>query len=115
MFGMDRTTGKALGGIAHINQSVDDILSTRLDTRFIRRPYGSQLRDLIDAPMHDGTVADFVFAVADALARHEDRIILKTVAFVMNAEGRLVITPEVELTETGRVVVLGNVSLDSAS
>jgi len=37
MTGIDASTGKALGGIAHVRQSVRDILTTPLGTRVMRR------------------------------------------------------------------------------
>ncbi len=45
--GMDRTTGRVLTGWAHCAQSVDVILSTRLDERVMRLAFGSNLVRLI--------------------------------------------------------------------
>lgn len=114
MAGMDRHTGAILAGLDHLNQSIADIIGTRVDTRFIRRWYGGELMDLIDAPIHSGTIADFTFAVADCLGRHEDRITLTGVTFAQNAEGQLLITPEGMLTATGRQVVLGAITIEGA-
>lgn len=114
MAGMDRHTGRLLDGMDHLTQSVGDILTTRLDTRALRRWYGGELMDMVDAPINDGTMADFVFAVADCLGRHEDRVTITAVRFSQAAEGRLVVIPEGTLTDTGKAVVLGAVPLGSA-
>ena len=111
MAGMCRRTGKLLDGIAHLTQSVGDILETRLDTRVLRRWYGGELMDMIDAPVHAGTTADFVFAIADCLGRHEDRITLSQVRFDQPQQGQLVVIPEGTLTATGQHVVLGAVKV----
>ncbi|KPN28874.1 baseplate wedge subunit [Halolamina pelagica] len=43
MPGVDRTNGQRLEGLAHIRQSVADILTTPLGSRVMRRDYGSLL------------------------------------------------------------------------
>jgi phage baseplate assembly protein W len=57
MRGIDANTGKALSGLAHLRQSVTDILSTPIGSRVMRREYGSQLFRLIDAPLNRSTLA----------------------------------------------------------
>lgn len=80
MMGMDARTGKALSGDAHLAQSIADILSTPIGTRIMRRPYGSRLPDLIDAPANAATRVQLYAATATALMRWEPRITLKRVA-----------------------------------
>lgn len=43
MLGTDANTGKALEGMAHLRQSIRDILGTPLGSRVMRRDYGSEL------------------------------------------------------------------------
>ena len=50
MNGMDRTTGRPLGGADHLIQSIDDRLSTPLGTRLGRREYGSLVPEQLDQP-----------------------------------------------------------------
>ena len=107
MAGMCRHTGRALDGLDHLTQSVGDIITTRLDTRALRRWYGGEFMDLIDSPINAGTMADWVFAIADCLGRHEDRITITGVKFSQPAEGQLLVIPEGTLTATGKAVVLG--------
>lgn len=107
MAGMCRHTGRALDGLDHLTQSVGDIITTRLDTRALRRWYGGEFMDLIDAPVNAGTMVDWTFAIADCLGRHEDRISITGVRFTQPAEGQLQVILEGNLTTTGKAVVLG--------
>ncbi|MEN1450892.1 GPW/gp25 family protein, partial [Pseudomonas aeruginosa] len=49
---MNAHTGGAIDRLAHIRQSIAVILTTRIGTRVMRREYGSQLPELIDAPFN---------------------------------------------------------------
>ena len=80
MIGMHRATGKPLGGLDHLRQSIADILSTPIGTRAMRRDYGSLLPELVDAPANGRTALAVFAATAIALARWEPRIRLKKVA-----------------------------------
>lgn len=87
MDGMSIATGKALGGIEHLRQSVIDILSTPIGSRVMRRDYGSRLFELIDAPMNRETFMQFYSATAGALEKWEPRLAIKRVAVVSAAPG----------------------------
>ena len=71
--GMDRRTGQPIRGWAHCVQSIEDILTTRIMQRVMRREYGSDVPKLIDAPMEPRVVLAFYVAVAEALRRWELR------------------------------------------
>lgn len=71
---MNKKTGAALDEIEHIKQSVNDILSTPLGSRIMRREYGSALPDLIDKPLNNATLLQCYAATAIALAQFEPRI-----------------------------------------
>lgn len=90
MNGMDRNTGKALSGIAHCKQSIVDILTTQLNTRVMRRTYGSELFDLTDAPMNQDTRMRLIKATAEALELWEPRIQVQTLTFSVNADGQTI-------------------------
>ena len=79
MTGINNTTGKSLSGIAHLKQSINDILSTPIGSRVMRREYGSRLFELIDAPLNAETIIDLYAATAEALKRWEPRFELKSV------------------------------------
>ncbi|MBD9483905.1 GPW/gp25 family protein [Pseudomonas sp. PDM14] len=71
---MNRHTGGTITTLAHISQSVGDILTTRIGTRLMRREYGSQLVDLLDQPGNQTTRLLCYAAIAMALLRWEPRI-----------------------------------------
>ena len=65
--GLDRNTGKLLTGLAHVQQSIRDILITPLGSRIERRHYGSRLFELIDSPTTPSRALDVFAACAEAL------------------------------------------------
>lgn len=71
---MNRTTGRRITGIAHLTQSVADILTTPLGTRLERRTYGSLLPSLIDQPDNARTRLRCYAAIASALMKWEPRL-----------------------------------------
>lgn len=79
MNGVDRRTGKALTGKAHVFQSAQDILTTPIGSRVMRRAYGSKLPRLVDAPFNISTRMSIIAASAEALERWEPRIDVKKV------------------------------------
>lgn len=79
MVGTDAATGKKLGGIAHLRQSINDILTTPVGTRVMRRDYGSKLFELVDAPLNRETMLNIFAATAGAIARWEPRYLVKKV------------------------------------
>lgn len=74
MQGVNATTGKDLSHFAHIEQSVRDILSTRVGTRVMRRDYGSDLPVLLDAPLNQRTLGKIRVAAVEALEKWEPRL-----------------------------------------
>lgn len=80
--GINRRTGKVLVDWEHVKQSIEDILETRVLTRVMRRPYGSNVPKLIDAPMNDYSLLMFYSATAEALDEWEPRFKLLEVYFV---------------------------------
>jgi hypothetical protein len=79
--GLNRRTGQVLTDWAHVVQSIEDILTTRVGTRVLRRQYGSDVPGLIDAPMTDASLLAFYVAAATALALWEPRFSLREIAF----------------------------------
>jgi phage baseplate assembly protein W len=53
--GMSRTSGATLSGDEHLAQSCEDIVTTPLGTRVMRRDYGCLLAELIDRPLNRAT------------------------------------------------------------
>lgn len=80
MAGMNAHTGKPLGGIAHLQQSVRAILSTPVGSRVERREFGSRVPGLLDAPLGPESAADIQAAAVEALGRHEPRLAVRQAA-----------------------------------
>jgi len=111
MLGTDAKTGKALTGIAHLRQSVADILSTPIGSRVLRRTYGSQLFQLIDSPMNRSTVMDLIAATADALQRWETRINLTQVTVASSRPGAVTLDITGVYLPEGRVITLNGIEV----
>ena len=76
---MDRTTGKAIGELAHLLQSVGDILTTPIGSRVMRHEYGSQVPMLVDQPDNQITQLRLLSAAASALMRWEPRLAVSNI------------------------------------
>ena len=85
--GMDRHTGRAISGQAHLRQSIEDILTTRIGTRVERRSYGTALTDLIDEPINQALKVRAFSAIAQSLRRWEPRLALRRIRFVEAGPG----------------------------
>ena len=106
MIGMSATTGKALDDLAHLRQSITDILTTRKGTRVMRRDYGSLLPDLIDAPINAETIVDIYAETAIALATWEPRIQIDSVTMTASAPGSVTLELVGIYTPTGEPITV---------
>ncbi len=111
MTGMHKVTGKRLSGIEHLRQSIVDILSTAPETRVMRREYGSDLHNLIDAPMNPSTLVSFYAATAKALDRWEPRIRLTRVRTEAAQSGEIELTVEGFYQHDGKEIMLEGLKL----
>lgn len=89
MIGMDRHTGQPISGIAHLWQSIPDILGTPLGSRWHRLEYGSKLRRFVDLPVTDGWKSAVQAEVARALGRWEPRLKLDQVRVISVISGQI--------------------------
>ncbi len=103
MSGLSATTARVLPEEQHLAQSINDILSTALGSRVMRREYGSDLPRLIDAPLNGETLVDLYAATAEAIDRWEPRFDLRRVEVADAVAGKL------SLTLTGEVLGLETV------
>jgi phage baseplate assembly protein W len=113
MRGTDRKTGKELSGLAHLRQSVLDILSTPIGSRVMRRDYGSRLFELVDAPMNAGTVVDLYHATADALSKWEPRLRVSRVFVESASAGSITLSLEGSLVSSGQNIRLDGINLST--
>lgn len=97
MSGLSTTTLRRLPEEQHLVQSINDILSTPLGSRVMRRAYGSDLPRLIDAPLNGETLVDLFAATAEAIEAWEPRFTLRRVEVADVVAGKL------SLTLTGEV------------
>lgn len=115
MPGMDAATGRPLEGIAHLRQSVRDVLTTRLGTRLGRRTYGSELLALTDRPLTPATLTDIYAATATALRDWEPRFDLASVRATSTAGGQVVLELVGTYVPTGEGIVLSGVAVGGSS
>jgi phage baseplate assembly protein W len=87
MSGMSSDTGVALQGLAHLRQSLSDILATPIGARVMRRTYGARVSEFVDAPINRRTLVSIVAASAAAIARWEPRIKLKRIYITQAGAG----------------------------
>ncbi len=93
--GMNAATGAGFADdIAHIQQSVRDILTTPIGSRIMRRDYGSLLPELIDHPGNAAGVLRLKAATIGAIARWEPRIRITRIDFDLDVTGKAVLDME---------------------
>ena len=104
---MNRETGAAIGELAHIGQSIADILTTRIGTRVMRREYGSLLPELVDHPFNEATRLRVYAGTVMALMRWEPRISLSRIQFIgANLQGQSVLELEGSVVDSNEALSL---------
>ncbi|KAA8734915.1 baseplate assembly protein [Acinetobacter qingfengensis] len=91
---MSRFNGRILAELEHIKQSIQDILTTPLGSRIMRRDYGSIIADLIDQPVTDVLILKLYSAIYTPITRWEDRIIIEQITISELAAGSLILDIE---------------------
>ncbi|QDQ87654.1 baseplate assembly protein [Alcaligenaceae bacterium SJ-26] len=76
---MNMHTGRRIRGLEHLRQSITRILTTPVGSRLERRPFGSLLPELIDAPVNEYLTIQLYAATATALLTYEPRLRLRQV------------------------------------
>ena len=110
MRGVNAASGKPLEGIAHLRQSVRDILTTPIGSRVMRRDYGSRLFDLVDNPLNEETKVDIYAATAEALMKWEPRLMVQQVGVRTVEVGKIEIDLTAIYVPTGQPVFLDGIS-----
>lgn len=87
--GMNAQTGKLMPRAEHVKQSMQVILSTRLNSLPNQRDFGSELPDLIDAPQNPYTLGQFNRATVLALITWEPRKEILSASLVPDVDGKL--------------------------
>lgn len=90
--GLNKQSGGVISEAEHIQQSVQDILTTPQGSRVMRRDYGSELFELIDQPQTPALNLRIMAATVSALARWEPRLRVTGIALeTQNSSGRRII------------------------
>jgi phage baseplate assembly protein W len=111
MVGMDSITGKHVSGVARLRQSIGDILRTPIGSRVMRREYGSNLFNLIDAPLNQYTVVEIFAATAEALQRWEPELSVQKVNAVSASPGSITIEINATYLPTGEPIFLDGIDI----
>lgn len=85
--GMSRATGALLPPPEHLRQSINDIITTPIGSRMLRREYGSLIPFLIDQPANPATKLKIMAAIATAIVKWEPRVKVRQVQLSMNTDG----------------------------
>lgn len=101
--GITRDNALPITPQAHIRQAVMDVLTTPIGTRIQRRWYGSHLAALVDSPGHARGRMRLLAAAADALARCEPRVRMRSGRVGVAADGRARLTVAIEIVATGEM------------
>lgn len=111
MIGINKNNGKALSGLAHLRQSITDILTTPKGSRVMRREYGSRLFELIDAPLNSTTVIQLYAATAQALDEWEPRFKLHSTSVNSIVEGKVTLDLVGEYINEGKTITLEGIMI----
>lgn len=111
MKGMNRQTGQFLSGLAHIKQSIYDILTTTKGERLICRDYGSRVFSYVDQPLTDHLQLEIMAEVANVLHAFEPRIQLTKVSVVSTDSPNGHLTLKLEGTYQNEAFILEDVAL----
>ena len=106
MIGMSRSTGRPLPELEHLTQSLQDLLTTPIGTRVLRRDYGSDLPELLDAPLNGETLVDIYMATAEAIRRWEPRLRVQRVQLETGSAGVVELRIDAEIVATDEAVTI---------
>ena len=84
---INKNNGQSIGSIyASLQQSIQDIITTPIGSRVMRRTYGSLIFELIDQPINDVLVLKCYSAIYTAITTWEKRISISQIT-VSSVEG----------------------------
>ena len=99
---ISRESGLTISEIESIEQSIQDIVTTPLGSRIMRRDYGSMVPDLIDQPMSDVLILKMYSAIYTPVARWEPRINIESINITGIGSGFMQLDLESVHTITGQ-------------
>lgn len=109
--GMNRASGRTIGDLAHIWQSIRDILTTPIGTRVMRRTYGSEVPTLVDQPMNAVTRLRVMSAAVAAVVKWEPRVQVNAASVAISADGSVCVDLDADRVDGARGTSLGTLSI----
>lgn len=110
---MNINTGKPISEIAHIKQSIANILTTPIGSRVMRRDYGSKLFERIDQPTNGELIAEIYSDIVEALFTWEPRFAVEQVTVQGIEKGKIIIDLEGSFVKDGQKISLKNIEISS--
>ena|SRR3989338_11632085 len=111
MKGINALSGKEISGIAHLKQSIKDILTTPIGTRVMLRDYGSRLFELIDNPINEDLKTEIFAATAEALQKWEPRFKLQQTSVTEITPGKIVLELKGIFLISGSEIILSDLEI----
>lgn len=111
MQGMNINTGRTISDLEHLRQSINNILSTPIGSRIMRREYGSRLFQRLDAPMTGELIAEIYADVVEALFNYEPRFKVTNVTVVSIKDGHLVLDLVGKYLLTGETITINGINI----
>ena len=99
---MSRQNGTELSEIDHIRQSIEDIISTPIGSRLMRRDYGTQVANLLDQPTSEALYLKSYSTIYSAILRWEPRVQINQLYISEVNEGQTVLNLEGTLAQSGQ-------------
>lgn len=88
---MSRYTGAEIAELEHIRESLEDIATTPIGSRVMRRNYGTLLFNLIDQPISEALYLRIYSTLYAAYVRWENRIEISQIQVVELNKGQLIL------------------------
>lgn len=88
---MSRYNGSELTELEHIRQSLEDIATTPIGSRLMRREYGTLLASLMDQPIGQALYLKIYSTLYSAYVRWEDRIEISQISVADLNKGQLIL------------------------
>jgi phage baseplate assembly protein W len=108
---MNINNGKTISEIAHIKQSITNILTTPIGSRIMRRNYGSRLFEKIDRPINGELISEIYSDIIEAIFIWEPRFEVEQVIVQNITNGKITIDIEGSLLRNGKKITLENIEI----
>ena len=108
---MNINNGKTISEIAHIKQSITNILTTPIGSRIMRRNYGSRLFEKIDRPINGELISEIYSDIIEAIFIWEPRFEVEQVIVQNITNGKITIDIEGSLLRNGKKITLENMEI----